>query len=122
MSLKEKYLYHQIHPLKLITDVGAGVGSLYPLWRHHLGFALIIMLVPPILVSFLLIRFANLEPYRQSALGKYVAQSMSRAMEVIRLAGVVVMALGAWWHSFWIVVTGSAIILFGWLRGKLSNA
>jgi hypothetical protein len=28
MNPKEKYLYHQIHPLKLFTDIGAAFGSL----------------------------------------------------------------------------------------------
>ncbi|MEN3371195.1 MAG: hypothetical protein V7609_3338 [Verrucomicrobiota bacterium] len=121
MSLKEKYLYHQIHPLKLITDIGAGFGSLYPLWHHHLGFALVVMLAPPPLISLLLMGFADLEPYRQSALGKYIAQSMSHAMEAIRLIGMIIVALGAWYHSLWIIFAGCAVVLFAWLRGIFSN-
>jgi hypothetical protein len=46
-------------------------------------------------------RFAELEPYRRSALGKYIAQSMSHAMEAIRLIGMIVMAFGAWHRSLW---------------------
>jgi hypothetical protein len=37
MNTKEKLLYHQIHPLKLLADVAAGFGSFYPLWRHWLA-------------------------------------------------------------------------------------
>jgi hypothetical protein len=122
MKLKEKYLYHQIHPLKLLTDNAAGFGSLYFLWRHQLGLALVVMLVPPPLASFLVMRYVNLEPYRQSALGKYIARSMSHAMEAVRLAGMAVMALGAWHHSLWIILAGTAMVLFGWLRGKISIA
>jgi hypothetical protein len=122
MNRKEKYLYHQIHPLKLFADCGAAFGSLYLLWRHQLAFALVVMLVPPLLVSFFLMRYADLEPYRQSAFGKYIALSMSHAMEAVRLAGMVVTALGAWHQSLWIIVAGSALVLFGWLRGKISNA
>ena len=122
MNLKEKYLYHQIHPLKLFTDIGAALGSLYPLWQHHLAFAFVVMLAPPLLVSFLLMRYADLEPYRQSAFGKYIARSMSHAMEAIRLTGMAIIALGAWHHSLWIILAGGAIVLFGWLRGKISNA
>jgi len=47
---------------------------------------------------------------------------MSHAMEAVRLAGMAVTALGAWHQSLWIIVAGSAIVLFGWLRGKISNA
>ena len=122
MNPKEKYLYHQIHPLKLSTDISAAFGSLCLLWRHQLAFALVVMLVPPVFVSFFLMRYADLEPYRQSVLGKYVARSMSHAMEAVRLAGMAVTALGAWYQSLWIIVAGSAIVLFGWLRGQISNA
>ena len=47
---------------------------------------------------------------------------MSRAMEAVRLAGMAVTALGASQRSLWIIVTGSAIVLFGWLCGKIGNA
>src|SRR3979490_2946002 len=106
MNPQEKYLYHQIHPLKLFTDIGAAFGSLCFLWRHQLVFALVVMLAPPLLVSLLLMRYVDLEPYRQSALGKYIARSMSHAMEAVRLAGMVVTALGAWHHSPWMIVAG----------------
>lgn len=122
MTLKERYLYHQIHPLKLFTDASAAFGSVYLLWRHQLAFALVVMLAPPVLVSFLLMRYADLEPYRKSGFGKYIARSMSHAMEAVRLAGMAVTALGAWHQSLWIIVTGIAIVLFGWLRGKFSDA
>ena len=122
MNLKEKYLYHQIHPLKLVADIGAAFGSLFLLWRHQLVFALVVMLVPPFVGSFFLMRYADLEPYRRSAFGKYVARSMSHAMEGVRLAGMAVTALGAWYRSVWIIVLGIGIVLVGWLRGKISNA
>jgi hypothetical protein len=41
MKLKEKNLFHQVHPIKLATDIGAAVISLYFFWKHELvvGFA-----------------------------------------------------------------------------------
>src|SRR5262245_18815231 len=36
MTNREKWLYHQLHPVKLLVDWGAGLISLYPLWRHEL--------------------------------------------------------------------------------------
>jgi hypothetical protein len=122
MNPKEKYLYHQIHPLKLFTDIGAAFGSLCLLWRHQLAFAFVVMLAPPLLASFLLMRYADLEPYRQSAFGKYIARSMSHAMETVRLAGMAVTAVGAWHQSLWVIGAGITIVLFGWFRGKISNA
>lgn len=121
MSPRDKYLYHQIHPLKLATDFGSGFGSLYPLWHHHLALALVVMLVPPPLVSLFLLRFAELEPYRQSALGRYIAHSMSHVMEAMRLLGMVALALGAWYHSLWAIAGGCGLISFAWLRGTLRD-
>jgi hypothetical protein len=118
MNIKEAYLYHQIHPLKLLADIGSGFGSLYPLWEHQLAIALVVMLVPPPVASFIVLRYANLEPYKQSAFGKYVAQYL-QGMEAVRLAGMVMMALGAWYHSVGIILGGLGLVLFVWLRGKI---
>jgi hypothetical protein len=118
---RERYLYHQIHPLKLLTDGCAGLIALYPLWRHELTIALVVMLIPPPVGSWLVMRSANLEPYRQSALGRYVARYMTHAMEAVRLAGFVMMAFGAWWRSLFIIALGAGVVLFGWLRGMLMS-
>jgi hypothetical protein len=119
MNLEEKYLYHQIHPLKLFTDWSTGIIALYPLWRHNLALALIIALVPPPVVSFLLIRFANLEKYKASSFGKYIRKYMTRQVEMIRFAGYAVMVVGAWYHIIWLIPLGLMIILYGWLRGLI---
>jgi hypothetical protein len=118
MNLKEKYLYHQIHPAKLLMDVGAGIASLYPLWQHELGLALLIMLIPPLIASLLTMRYANLELYKESSFGKYVAEHMTPAVEAIRLAGMVLMAAGAWSRSFAMIILGAAAILGAWGSGR----
>lgn len=121
MSPRDKHLYHQIHPLKIVTDAGSAFGSLYPLWHHHLALALLIMMVPPPVVSLLLMRFAELEPYRQSALGRYIAHPMSHAMELTRLAGMTFVAFGAWYQLLWAIAGGCGLILFAWLRGTFRS-
>lgn len=122
MTGSEKRLYHQIHPLKLCADWAAGIVALVPLWRHELLLGLGIMLIVPAVASFLVIRFADLEPYKGSALGRYVARYMTPAMEAIRLVGMLTMAVGAWVHAGWLIPLGLAVILFGWLCGKLFRA
>lgn len=117
MTLQEKTLYHQIHPLKLFTDFSAGIVALYPLWQNNLLTGLLIMFIPPILVSFMLIRFVNLEKYKQSSFGKYVHQYMSRSDEMIRFAGYALMALGAWFHALWLIPFGLLVVVLAWLRG-----
>lgn len=36
MTLEEKILYHQIHPLKLAADIAGEPVSLYWFWQHKL--------------------------------------------------------------------------------------
>ncbi len=37
METQEKVLYHQIHPIKLFTDVSTSLISLYLLWQEYLA-------------------------------------------------------------------------------------
>jgi hypothetical protein len=119
MKTSEKYLYHQIHPLKLLTDITSGFLSLYPLWRHNLRLALLIMLVPPPIASAVALRFFDLEPNKKSALGRYVAKYMTHRIEAIRLTGMAIMAVGAWYRSFAAIVLGIGVVLYGWTEGLL---
>lgn|SRR5574341_329221 len=119
MTLQEKTLYHQIHPLKLFTDWSTGFLALYFFWRHDLLIAMAIALIPSIIASLILVRFADLEKYKASAFGKYVGKTMTRAVEAIRFLGYAVMAIGAWIHLAWLIPLGLAMILLAWLRGVI---
>ncbi len=119
MNLEERSLYHQIHPLKLFTDWVTGIVALYLFWQHNLALGLVIALVLSAIVSFWLVRFVNLEKYKESSFGKYVRKYMTRHIEAIRLGGYSVMAVGAWMHIIWLIPLGLVIILFGWIRGLI---
>jgi hypothetical protein len=119
MTLAEKYLYHQIHPLKLTADWAAGLGCLYPLWQHDLLWGLLVLLVPPPLASLLIVRFADVERLKRSAFGRYIEHYMTRAAEAVRLIGMVIMAAGAWFHSPVAILVGLLLIVLAWLRGVL---
>jgi hypothetical protein len=119
MTREEKVLYHQIHPLKLLTDWTAGFAALPLLWRHRLRAALLVAFVPSILSSSLIIRYVDLEPYKRSAFGRYVERNMTREIQGIRLAGYLIMSLGAWYRRPWSVPLGLLVVLFGWSRGVL---
>jgi hypothetical protein len=118
-TFQEMSLYHQIHPIKLLTDWSAGLIALYLLWQHDLVAALVIACVPSILVSLIIVRFANLEKYEQSRFGRYIRKYMTRSMEVVRMAGYVVMAVGAWFHLACLIPLGLLFTLLGWLRGVI---
>ncbi len=119
MEFKEKKLYHQIHPYKLLTDWITGGIALYLLWQHHLFIALLVMLIPPIVVSLLIVRFLNLEKLKHSTFGKYILGSMTTNMEMVRLAGYVLAVFAAWYHFGWLILLGLMIVFYGWLRGFL---
>jgi hypothetical protein len=119
MTFQEKTLYHQIHPLKLLTDWSMGIIALVLFWQHALFAALAVAFIPSILVSLALVRLADLGTYKQSRFGQYVHKYMTRSMEALRLAGYAVMAVGAWLHLAWLIPLGLVTILFGWLRGAI---
>jgi len=93
--------------------------ALYLLWHRRWRLALIVALVPSILASYVLIRYADLEAYKQSRFGEYIAGSMTRSMEGVRLVGAGLMMLGVWQRRWWLFPVGLLIILVGWLRGVL---
>ena len=117
MDRSERLLYHQIHPLKLATDIATAAVSAILLWHHRLVFALAIGFVPSIVVSIVLVRSVDLERYRRSAFGRYVARFMTRRVEVARLAGLIPLWGGAWLQSSTLVVLGVVWIVGCWLLG-----
>lgn len=119
MTLKEKILYHQVHPWKLAADIGCEPVSLYFLWRHDLLIGLASHFIPPILASVLVIRYADLKPYRASRVGSYLRRHMTRSVEASRLAGDIVMALGAWFHQPLVIGLGLAVVILAWLGGPM---
>src|SRR5215475_13055177 len=113
MNFADKVLYHQIHPLKLGTDILASLVSLYFFWQHKLLTGLILHLAPPIIASLAIIYAFDLDPQRQSAFGRYLKRTMTHAIEAIRLIGDIVMVLGAWFYSIPLIGAGLAIVVAG---------
>jgi hypothetical protein len=122
MTLQEKILYHQIHPLKLAADIGCEPVSLYFFWRHNLLLGLITHFAPPIVASLWLILRANLEAYKSSPAGAFLRRHMTRMVEAIRLTGDILMAVGAWIHLPSLIVLGVAIIVLAWASGFMRKA
>jgi hypothetical protein len=119
MEAREKTLYHQIHPWKLVTDFGTAFVAAALLWQHRWLAAAVVGVVPSVLVSALLLRFATLERLKESPFGRYVARYMTRTMELARFAGVAIFWAGAWVHRPIVMAAGFLLILAVWARGKL---
>jgi hypothetical protein len=119
VTFQEKALYHQIHPAKLATDIGATPISLYLFWQHSLIAALLVTFVPSIIASLVIIQTVKLDRYKNSAFGRYLARYMTPATQALRFAGLIVMILGAWYRLWWSIALGLLIVVLAWLRGLI---
>jgi hypothetical protein len=119
MTLNDRILFHQIHPAKLVTDASAAALCLYFLWRRDLALAVVAPMVPPLIASGLVLRFADLEALKQSTLGVYVKRYMTPAMQLLRVCGFLIMAFAAWNHAPLAILAGLAVVAAGWLKGVI---
>lgn len=119
MTLSEKALYHQIHPIKLAADISAEVVSLYFLWQHQLWIGLATHFLPPVIASAILVPFGNFEAQKNSKFGQYTSWHMTRGIEAIRLVGDIIMAVAAWYLSPTLIALGLLIVIVAWGSGPL---
>jgi hypothetical protein len=120
MDFKEKKLYHQIHPVKLAVDIGAAIGAFCLLWVHKTLLAVVVALLPPIVVSAVMITWPpDLERLKRSALGRYVSTCMTPAIELTRLLSLVPLAYGAWTHEIRYVLFGLLVLVVAWCNGLI---
>jgi len=119
MTLKEKILFHQVHPAKLATDIIAAIVSLYLFWQQELFIGLVTHFVPPPIASTAVIHFANLESYKNSRLGAYLVRYMTPTAQILRLAGDLITVFAAWYHSPLGIAAGLVFILAAWTYGLL---
>ncbi len=120
MTLEEKKIYSQIHPIKLVTDLVTGFGAVYLLWLHYLIVAVCVAFIPSTVVSLYLIAKVNLEKYKNSSFGTYLRRNIaSKSSDWIRFGGFVVMLTGGWINMLWLSAVGFLIILYVWMMGLL---
>ncbi len=118
MTPKEKQLYHQIHPLKLLTDISAEIISLYLFWRHKLVAGLVLGIIPSVIVSVIMIKWVNLEKYKQSAVGRYLTINMTPFAVTLRILGTIISHIGAWYQP-WLIPLGEGSVTLGWTLGLM---
>jgi hypothetical protein len=117
LDFREKALYHQIHPAKLLTDWLTAFIAAWLLWGGHLILALAIGIVPAPIATALVIRFADVARLRDSAFGRYLGRYMTPAAQSLRVVGLAVFWYAAWRHSVLGIVLGLAIVLGAWGYG-----
>ena len=121
MNFKERSLYHQIHPIKLLTDVSITPIALWCVGHRRIGMALTIGFLPPILVSAVMMKWppASLERIRRSKAGKYLRNDMAPAVEAVRLLTLIPTGYGAWKPEFWPIWVGLIVLILAWANGFL---
>jgi len=119
MTPRDKLLYHHAHPAKLLVDVVCAVTAAWLIWEQHLLRAAAVGLVPPALMSLVVLQFVDLERVKASPLGRYVGRYMSLPLHVTAVAGVIIFWLAAWYRSIFYCVAGLLIVTFAWIRGPL---
>jgi len=119
MNRHDRIVLHQLHPLKLATDILVTVPSTLLIWQHRFAIGVLSAFVPAILVSLLLLqtsafgpRLTRLAATRWGAAGLL---GMTDTMQCVRLVGLAVLWWGAWQHRWLTLVAGFAIVLGGWL-------
>jgi hypothetical protein len=118
MDFNEKVLYHQIHPAKLAADISGSIASTYLMRRRKFAWAMLAAFVPALLVSVLLIRYADLERRKHSRSGRYMRRYMDRrVLDAWRFFGQVVMWVGAWYGVGKLVSIGAATVVAAWVSG-----
>lgn len=82
---------------------------------------LAIHFIAPPIASAAVLRFADLEPYRASAIGAYLARYMTPTAQATRLAGDLITVVAAWYQSPAGIAFGLTIILAAWAYGLIAR-
>jgi hypothetical protein len=115
---RDVYLLHQVHPLKLFTDVACGLASAALMWRRRVRLALFVAHLPPAVSSALLMR-SDLSQLKATRRGRYVLAHMPPSAQALRLLGQAMMWRAAFRHRRPEVAAGALTILAGWSFGVL---
>ncbi len=117
MNMLEKNLYQQIHPARLTTDWVTGLYACYLLWHQEMVPAIVVAFLPSLVVSLFIVRFVDLNTIKQSSFGRYYKRTYSKTVDLIRFAGFVLMAAGAWINLLPVIGAGLAVIIGTWTYG-----
>ena len=117
MTFAERALYHQIHPAKLFADISTALIGIDLFWRHELPAGLIIALLPPVLVSAVLVSEGDLERYRSSPMGAYLRRFMPPWIQALRMFSVAFAFYAAWYHVPAGVIGSLALVAACWANG-----
>lgn len=111
-----------MHPVKLAFDVSASVVSTVLLWQHRLGLGVALHYGLPLVGSYVLLRWADVERFRCTRRGRYALAHMPPDAQTVQLAEDAVMAYGSWHQRPGVMAVGLGIVATGWSAGMLPSA
>jgi len=114
MRMAEGALIHQVHPAKLGADITAAVVSNVLLWRERPGAAVVVRVAVPVAGSAAVLGLADLDWLTRTRRGRYVLTHMPPSAQAVRLAGDLLMGLGAYRRSAPLLMAGVVVIGIGW--------
>jgi hypothetical protein len=116
MNFAERALYHQVHPLKLVTDIASGIVALALFAGHWFNAGLVVLVFPPALASLYLLAFGRLDHLAATPLGRHVRRSMTPSAQILRPAALIAMCVGAWRRQWTLLIVGAALTVWVWVR------
>ena len=94
MNRHDRIVLHQLHPLKLATDILVTVPSTLLIWHHRLALGVLSAFVPAVLISLLLLQTSAFAPrLNRLAATRWGAAGllgMTDTMQCVRLVGLAV--------------------------------
>ena len=117
LTLRERLLYHQIHPAKLFADLSTALIGIDLFWHRELIPGLIIALVTPALVSAALLLDGDLQDLRASRMGSYLRRCMPSWVQAVRLFAIGFAFYAAWYHAPAGIVGALALVIVCWANG-----
>ncbi len=118
MTARERELFHQLHPAKLLTDwsTAAVAGVLF--WFRHPFAALAVGWGPSVFVTALFLSGrldSVLMRLRERRLVRTIAPMLTADVNAVRFAGLAFWWGGCWLHQWVLVPFGIVVVLSGWL-------
>jgi hypothetical protein len=116
LTSHQRYLVHQVHPAKLVADIGASTLSTFFFWQRRLVPGLLAFALPPVVASTVVLRL-DLDRLGRSPAGRYSREHMPASLQVVRAASAVLLAVGGWHRRPLLIATAAAMIGLGWSHG-----
>lgn len=116
MTFFERIFAQHAHPTKLILETLGALWAVYFLWQQNWIWALIFVIVLPILGT-ILVWGKNEEQLSQTTLGKFMLTHTHPLNALFHIIGAVPLAYGLWVHSALYIFLGISGVVIGHLWG-----